>query len=553
MMKKVPRLSGASLTMARLAAETPASSALVRNVLKRTLGIDELGALPESLRSDLPLDFRPIQARREPRHLEGALSHPRSSGWPRRAADYTGAFVRGESTPRKVAERAQAELSALADRKPTMNVIMSLDRERTIADADASTERYERHAALGPLDGVPILVKDQHDVAGLPTSLGAPNGQAPATRDATLIARLRAAGAIILGKTVLTEWGLSPLGANARCKMPHNPFDATRAPGGSSTGSAVGVALGVCPLATGGDGGGSIRVPASLNGIFGIKPTFGRVSRSGDGFHASVAVVGPLGASTAELALFLDAVSSIPDPEDAMTAGTKAPEGGFLASLGRDVRGLVVGIDEDEWRDAAPDIQAAGQAALKVLEGRGVALGSVKIPLATHAAKIGFLSIGSEGLAYQRDQWLHNREVIGEDLRLALASLAGISALEYLDAQRLRRGLGLAVAETLRSVDVIALPCVAASAPRYDERDAKGPFSDPEALRALCRFAFLANLTGLPAAAAPVGTDASGLPTGLQLVGDAWAEPTLLAFLAELEREGIARARRPPNAIDLLG
>src|SRR6185369_12247977 len=121
--------------------------------------------------------------------------------------------------------RALGELERLAARKPTMNVLASSDAERTRADAAASTERYAAGQPLGPLDGVPFLVKDQHDVAGLPTTLGAPAGQPNAERDATLVARLCDAGAIFLGKTVLTEWGLSPLGANVHFQMPHNPFD----------------------------------------------------------------------------------------------------------------------------------------------------------------------------------------------------------------------------------------------------------------------------------------------------------------------------------------
>jgi aspartyl-tRNA(Asn)/glutamyl-tRNA(Gln) amidotransferase subunit A len=549
----MPRLSGAPLTIARIAAETRAASALVRQVLKRSLGMDELARLPESLRAEIPLDRGPIRSRKEPRRLDGNLPTASPATWPRRASDYAAAFADRRTTPRQVAERAIAELRTLSEREPTMNVLAASDEERTLDEADASTRRYADQKPIGPLDGVPFLVKDQHDVAKLPTSLGASAYQPPAGQDATLVARLSGAGAVFLGKTVLTEWGLSPIGANARFRMPHNPFDPKRAAGGSSTGSAVGVALGLCPIATAGDGGGSIRVPASLNGIFGIKPTFGRVSRAGDGFHESVAALGPLGASSADLALFLDVVASRPDPDDPLTLDAPELRESFQKSLAADVRGMSIGIDENEWRDAAPEIQAAGQAALRALERRGVELRMVDIPLARHAAKIGYLSIGCEGLAYQRSQWLHHREALGEDLRLALAALSGITALEYLDSQRLRRGLALEVAETLRTVDAIALPCTAGSAPRYDERDEGRAFSDPDALDSLCRFAFLANLTGLPAAAAPVGSDAFGLPTGLQLVGDAWCEATLLALMSDLERQGVAQVPRPPGAIDLLG
>jgi aspartyl-tRNA(Asn)/glutamyl-tRNA(Gln) amidotransferase subunit A len=450
--------------------------------------------------------------------------------------------------------RALLELSRLATLRPTMNVLAASDPALTLADAEASTRRYAARKPLGPLDGVPFLVKDQHDVRGLPTRVGTrPGSNPPAEQDATLVARLRAAGAVVLGKSVLTEWAFSTVGANVHVAMPHNPFDPSRAAGGSSTGSAVGVALGLCPLATAGDGGGSIRVPASLNGIFGLKPTFGRVSRNGDWLHGSVAVVGPVACSTVDIAHFLDAVASKPDPADALTEwADPPPRSGFAGSLGNGVRGLVVGLDETEWQDAAPEIAKACEAALASLEKRGAKVVRVKIPLAPSAAQIGYLSIGAEGLTYGKAYWLEQRDVLGEDLRLALAALSGVTAVEYLDSQRLRQGLRLEVAQALREADVLALPTTAIAAPRYTERDAAGTFTDPAAIDGLCRYAFLANVTGLPAGTAPVGADSAGLPIGLQIVGDAWDEAKVLGVLAELEREEVASVRRPASAVDLL-
>ena len=167
-----------------------------------------------------------------------------------------------------MAERALQEVERLAGLRPSMNISIAQDRDATLRDADAASARWAAGAPAGPFDGVPFLVKDEFDVAGLPTSLGVRCQPQPlAERDATPVARLRAAGAVFVCKTVLTEWGMSPLGNNVQFAMPHNAHDTTRAAGGSSTGSAVGVALGVAPFATGGDGGGSIRIPAALNGI----------------------------------------------------------------------------------------------------------------------------------------------------------------------------------------------------------------------------------------------------------------------------------------------
>jgi Asp-tRNA(Asn)/Glu-tRNA(Gln) amidotransferase A subunit family amidase len=552
---KPPRLAGSTLAAVRMAAETRGTDAAVREVMKRGLGLDQVGSLPEEWRGETPLDARPIRAR-EPRVWADARLGPLPvRPWPRPAAAYAAAYEARSTDPRRVAERALAEIERLASLKPSMNIAIAFDRDATLRAAAASAERHAKGAALGPLDGVPFLVKDEFDVRGLPTSLGVKcQPQPPAERDSAVVERLSAAGALMLCKTVLTEWGMSPLGNNVNQPMPHNAHDPTRAAGGSSTGSGVGVALGLAPIAAGGDGGGSIRIPAALNGVFGIKPTFGRVSRAGDGFKGSVAHAGPIACGTADLASFLDVVASAPDPDDALTAwATPRPGGGFGALVGAGVQGLRIGVPEAEWREASEPVARECRAALRALERDGAVLVDVTMPIAQHAAKIGFLTIGPESLAAHRREWLEQRELLGDDLRLAFAVLSGITALEQLDAQRLRAGLRRELAEVLRTVDVLALPSTAITAPRYTEEDAKTSFSDPAALEGMCRFMFLGNLTGLPAGTAPVGLDPGGLPIGLQIVGDAWDEAAVLGVMAHLERTEVAAARRPALGVDLLG
>jgi aspartyl-tRNA(Asn)/glutamyl-tRNA(Gln) amidotransferase subunit A len=551
---KPPRLAGSTLTAVRIAAETKGTDAAIREVMKRGLGIDQIGSLPEAWRGPMPLDARPLRAR-EPRYVTSAgLGALPVRSWPRPAAAYAAAYRDRALTPRKVAERALHEVERLAGLRPSMNISIAQDRDATLRDADAATTRWAEGRPLGPLDGVPFLVKDEFDVAGLPTTLGVRCQPQPlAERDATPVARLRAAGAVFVCKTVLTEWGMSPLGNNINQPMPHNAHDASRAAGGSSTGSAVGVALGVAPLALGGDGGGSIRIPAALNGVFGIKPTFGRVSRAGDGFKGSVAHAGPIAASTTDLATFLDLAAAAPDPLDELTAwAPPPPEGGFGVQLGAGVRGLRVGVDEAEWRDAGEPVAHACREALRALEREGAILVDISMPIAHYATRIGYLTIGPESVAAHRREWLDQRELLGDDLRLTFAVLSGITSLEQMDAQRLRAGLRRELAQTLSAVDVIALPTTAITAPRYTEEDEKSSFSDPVALDGMCRYTFLCNLTGNPAGTAPVGVDAGGLPIGLQIIGDAWDEATVLSVLAHLERAGVAAARRPPGGVDLL-
>lgn len=551
---KPPRLRGRALTAIRVAAETPGTDVAIREIMKRSLGIDQLAALPASYRGGAELEHVPLRARAERRLSDEGLGTPSPKDWPRTAADYRRAYARGDTTPVAVAGRAHAKLAALSTHRPSMNLTCADDAARTRIEAEAAADRLQRGAALGPIDGVPFLVKDEYDVRGLPTRLGSRcEPETPVDADSTVVERLSRAGAVFLAKTVLTEWGMSPIGGNAHERMPHNAHDPTRAPGGSSTGSAVGVALGVGPFATAGDGGGSIRTPAALNGIFGIKPTFGRVSRAGDGFVNSVSHCGPVGASAADLATFLDVVCSEPDPRDPLTRWAPAPpSGGFGARLGAGVRGLRVGVAASEWSDASPDVEKAGRAALAALEKDGAFLVDVDLPLAKHAAKIGYLTIGPESLAGKLFAFREQKSKLGEDLRLAFTVLAGLSCAEHLDAQHLRTGLRLQVRDALTRVDVLALPTTAITAPPYDERDEGVSFSDPAALDGLCRFAFLGNLTGLPAASAPVGIDAIGLPVGFQIVGDAWDEDVVLGVVAHLERIEAARVLRPPLAIDLL-
>jgi aspartyl-tRNA(Asn)/glutamyl-tRNA(Gln) amidotransferase subunit A len=563
---KPPRLSGTALTIARSAAENPATASALRGLLTESLGIARLRALDPAIRGAFPLDQRPLRANASDRELPGeALASTPPSTHPRPASAYAAAYASRSTTPSDVVERALARLEELTARRPSMNLLVPMQRpELSRRDAEESTARHRAGRSKGPLDGVPFLVKDEYDVAGLPTKLGTRvESDAPAGSDATIVARLREAGAVVLGKTVLTEWGMSPIGGNAckatdeaRCRMPHNAHHPERAAGGSSTGSAVGVALGLGPIALAGDGGGSIRIPAALNGIFGIKATFGRVSRAGDGFLGSVAHCGPVAASTADLALALDTFASDHDPREAITSwAPPPPRGGFGARLGAGVRKLRVGIPIGELEDASPEVARAFRDAVRWLEKEGATVVDVSIPLARNATPIGYLTIGPESLAANVHHWLdlEARARMNDDLRLSFAVLSGITCAENLDAQRLRTALREEVATALREVDVLALPTTAMTAPLYSLADETRAFSDPVALDAMCRYAFIGNLTGVPAATAPVGVDANGLPIGLQIIGDAWDEHVVLGVLAHLERGGVAVAPRSPLALDLLG
>lgn len=551
---KPPRLKGRALSAARVAAENGATAALLSTILKQSLGIDRLAALPDDARGTLSLDITPLRAKSEARDLpDDQLPAAVRKTWPRSCAEIGEALAKKKIDPSELAARSLRGLRQLAANR-VLNPLYADDEARTVREAAASAQRFGQGRSLGPLDGIPYLVKDEVDVRGLPTQVGS-KCEDPIARaeDATIIGRLARAGAVFLCKTVMTEWGLSPLGQNASFKMPTNVHHAEHVPGGSSTGSAVGVAMGIAPLSIGTDGGGSVRIPASLNGIFGIKPTFGRVSRAGS-LTGSVGHIGPLGASPEDLAAFLDAVASEPDPLDRYTAAAMPPpKGGFGSRLGAGVRKLRIGVVDTEWADADPAVASAGRAALAALEKEGAELVSLRMPLAGVAAPIGYVTIGCEILAAHAHHYRDKRELMNEDLRLSCAVLSGLSAMEFLDAQHLRTSLRLEAARALAQVDVLALPTTATTAPKLPVQDRGKPFADTSAIDAMCRFNFLGNLTGLPAGTAPVGVDVEGLPIGLQIVGDAWDEHVVIGVLAQLERLGVATVPRPKAAHDLLG
>jgi aspartyl-tRNA(Asn)/glutamyl-tRNA(Gln) amidotransferase subunit A len=551
MATRVGRVSGAALKGLSTLVQRPLFGRVLARVVRSELGIDAVRALGREARGPVPFGLEPRRARAS--HARGAAGLPRpdASGVPRTAAALAAAYRWRDATPLAVTRAALERADTFGLRCP----LCARDDERALADARASSARFERGMPLGELDGVPFVVKEEIDVAGYATRLGTSfMSHAPVAHDAPFVARLRAAGAVVLGQTPMTEYGLSPLGVNAQRKMPRNALSEAHLAGGSSTGSGVAVALGLAPLGLGTDGGGSIRVPAAYNGMFGLKPTYGRIPCTGDGTFGSTSVVhfGIIGASTSDLALALTHGAG-PDGGDRASLVAPPFEAGELEwALGDGVRGLTLGVPEAEWASANDAVARAGEAALRALERAGAKLLALDLPLARHAAAIGYLTIAIEAAAGLREVAAVHARDFGHDLRIFLASVHGFSADDYVDAQRAREALRAEVEAALRAVDLIALPTTKNVAPRITAGEAASGFIDTVALDGACRFVFLGNLLGLPACSAPVGYGAEGLPVGLQLIGDAWDEASVLAATAELERLEVARPARVPDAVDLL-
>ncbi|MDB4987112.1 MAG: hypothetical protein JWN04_2290 [Myxococcaceae bacterium] len=544
------RLSGKSLALAARALRRPQLAALGADVLRRELGITSLAGLIHG-RELLEPDVAPRMGR-APRAPASIANVPESPAWANTSDALTRAYRQRRLTPSELLERVFGEADRLAQRQPWLRCLWTRDEGVAQRAALAATERYAAGKALGPLDGVPVVVSEQIAVAGLLRRLGHDlSGDGPMDRDATVVARLRAEGALIIGQTSITELGLSPLGTNPKRPALRNPHHVERTAGGSSTGAALAVSVGLVPLAVAGDSGGSIRIPAALCGVFGLKPSFGRVSRAGDAISGSLQHVGPIAASCRDLALFLDGASGA-DAADSLSLHAPRPRAPFAAALARGVRGLRVGVDEGEWSEAEPAVQRAGNNALKALEESGVELIDISIPLARYAAQIGFVTIAAEVQALCALSFAQQRDAFGLDTQVLLLLARQLDAYEFLRAQSLRESLRRELACALLGVDAIALPTTQRTAPAAHDGDDRSGRLDSAGVRSLCRYTFLGNLTGLPCGTAPVGLDPDGLPIGLQLVGDAWDETTVLALMAELERCGVAQAARPPYHVDLL-
>lgn len=543
----LPRLRKSPLALLRAVASTQTGARLLLSRMGAAYGLDALSALPKEARADLDLAPRPIRGA-APRAWEDLGLAEEAAAWGQ-GSRLRRAFREGMLTPPEVLDEIARRVAAEDFGNAVHSPFVCTDWETAREAARESEARHRSGSALSPLDGLPVPIKDEHDMAGLVTGAGTAYRDAAAEADSTLVARLREGGALLFAKTHATEWGMNPWGMNPHHDMPRNVYDSGHGAGGSSTGAGVAVSLGLAPVAAGSDGGGSIRIPSCFSGVFGLKPTFGRIGRGGSAFgRGSVSHVGPLGPSTADLVDFLCHVAGQPDPADPPTAyagdGGEAPAA-WRAALGRGVKGCRIGVPRTEFAAATEPIQSACRAALAALEAEGARLVDLDLPLAEHALAVGVLTIGTECMGALRDDLVRFGSRMGDDLLLSMRLMEALPARDYLAACRTRAALRRRVAETLAGVDVLALPTAAVQPPSYPLEDGGVALADASAVAGACRLAFLANLTGLPAGSVPVAISA-GLPVGLQIVGDAWDESSVLAVMAHLERIGLSAVSAPP-------
>lgn len=373
-----------------------------------------------------------------------------------------------------------------------------------------------------PLYGIPVAIKDLYETAGTLTTCGTPffKDHVP-EKDALTVETLKKAGATIVGKTNTHEIALGVTGVNPHYGTVRNPWDTTRITGGSSSGSAAAVASGMCLAALGTDTGGSIRIPASLCGVVGLKPTFGRISLRGI-FPLSWNLdhAGPLTRSVRDAALLLQLLAGY-DPLDPISADV--PVDDFSAALQGGVKGWKVALADGAYvAETDAEVLAAFQAAAKVFETLGARVEQVDMEFMRQVAPANTLMTQADGAAIHRERISQHPELFGEDVRQRLQTGAAFSSTEYILARRTQAEARRRFEQLFADYDILLTPSTPIAAPLIEGNDAI------EQSRRLTRFTSTFNLTGLPVISLPCGFTQSGLPIGLQVVSKAWAEAAVL-------------------------
>jgi len=453
------------------------------------------------------------------------------------AADIAAAVAAGRRTAESVVAATFARIRA---RDPLLNAFTAVTEERASARARALDQARARRETLPPLAGVPFAVKNLFDIAGLATLAGAKiNRDAPpANADATVIQRLEAAGAILVGALNMGEYAYDFTGENIHDGPSHNPHDLKRMTGGSSGGSAAAVAGGLVPLALGSDTNGSIRVPSSLSGLFGLKPTFGRISRAGMfPFVASLDHAGPFARTARDLALTYDAMSGY-DPDDPVCANLPAEP--VTPLLDRGVTGLRIAVAGGYFKARTAEV-------LYAVDQVAAALGAnrdIEIPEAERARAAAFVITMSEGGSLHLPRLRTRARDFDPAVRDRLIAGAMVPGALVTKAQKFCGWYRTEVLKLFAEVDAIVAPATPCTAPLIGQQ--MFTFGEAELpVRAnLGIYTQPISFIGLPVVAVPVPLEP--LPIGVQIIAAPWREDVALRIAHALEMKGVVAARRPP-------
>lgn len=428
---------------------------------------------------------------------------------------------------------------------PKLHAFVDVHERSARIAAEAADRAFAAGQRLGPLHGIPIALKDLVEMEGSITTAGSMFWRerlSPCT--ATIVRRLAAAGMVVLGKTHMVEFAFGSWGTNTTMGTPWNPWDmdVQRSPGGSSSGSGVAVAAGLAPAAIGSDTGGSVRIPASLCGIVGLKTTVGRVSNHGTlRLSETLDTIGPMTRDVEDAALLFAALHG-PDVDDSQTLA-RAPVD-VLTDLKTPIAGLrLATLPQAELGEVADEVMSAFEAALGILRGLGVRIDTLRLPASFSAlADLTGKVIAAEGYALHR-QWIERDDLpFDRDVRDRLRTGRAILAADYIGVMTERRRLRHEAARLLRDFDALVLPTTPLAPVPLDEVDqSQAPMS---------RLTRPINLLDCCALALPCGFTRSGLPVSLQIVGRAYEEARVLRIGWAFENATDWHARRPRMPAD---
>lgn len=465
-------------------------------------------------------------------------------------------------------ELTRAFLARIERLNSQLNAVVTVCEELAIDDARRADQRLSRGEA-SILTGIPLLHKDIFCTSGVRTTCGSRMlEQFVPAYDATVVARLKAEGVVMLGKCNMDEFAMGSSNETSFFGSAKNPWDTDCVPGGSSGGSAAALAAGMAPLVTGTDTGGSIRQPASLCGITGLKPTYGRVSRLGIiAFASSLDQAGPMAKSAADCAHMLTAMAGL-DAGDSTSADREVPD--FFSELSGDVAGLRIGLPKEYFNnDLDPNVRAQVMSALTELERAGAQLVDIELPHSHYAIATYYVLAPAEASAnlarydgvrfgYRcdnpadlEDLYLRSRsEGFGEEVQRRIlvgtyALSAGFYDAYFNKAQQVRRVITDDFHKAFESVDVIAGPSAPGVAFPFGAKQ-----QDPVAMYMEDIYTLAVNLAGLPGLSAPAGL-VNGMPVGLQLIGKPFDESTILNAAHRLQLDTDWHLARPPIGDDL--
>ncbi|GBB88907.1 hypothetical protein RclHR1_15500006 [Rhizophagus clarus] len=515
----------------------------------RKLNLDEV---PTTLPLPLPKEYFGIEETKKVDGLEifeenESAQQNYSSGF-LCTSDFRKAYLTKKATPLQICEILIGKLDESLKRNPPLNAIIKFEREDIIKQATESTTRYANNCSLGPLDGVPIAVKDEVDVKGYETNVGTSfiNRGVIAETDATVIDRLREKGAIIVGKTAMHEIGLGITGNNPSVCTSRNPYNVDHYAGGSSSGSASAVASGLCPITVGCDGGGSIRIPSAFCGIYGLKTSCGRFSSKGEiPLAPTVAVSGPMAATANDLALAYYVMAG-KDEDDANTYYQPKPTLSGLFNT-KDLSDLKIGI-YTAWNKQVcnPAITLALNDFIEKLKLLGANIIEIDIPELEEARLAHLLTIGSEISTFAK-QHKENFHKFNCESKSTISMFNFAKASDYVISQQLRTRFMRNLSNLFnKQVNLILTPSTAITAPKIYPNSLKYGEADLETLSNAMMFITFVNFSGLPAVSVPAGYDDNQLPIGLQFVAKWFDEATLLR-IAKVSEEILGDKRKRPS------